>query len=973
MPCRVILLLLLGVSLAVSGFAQTAFVLNGSFEELSACPRSYRDSITPLAAVGWIRPNKGTSSIFSSCAEIATGLGVPINVAGIQTPKNGSAYAGICLYTHPGIQPIPGGQNSRQYLQTKLLQPLKQGRRYYVEWFVSRADTAAFTYAVKNIGACFTQLPLSKADTLQFNVTPQVSSSAMITDKNSWTRIAGSFVASGGEAYLTIGRFGPEQLGETINTSGSTSLGAYYYIDQVSVMDSCTQFDVSTANVLGPDSAFCRYASPARTISAFNPLTTSYLWNTGSTASFIFVNDTGSYWVRMSNGSCTSYDTVKFTSGQKPDVRLGNDTAICFNTPVVLKPVQKQPQYRFKWYILAGSSKFEVATTSSFTVNSPDKFLLEVTDQTCSSSDTISVFRSVMSRVTLPADTFLCRQQQLTLNALTAGATQYRWSTGQNQSVIQTQNDSVYWVRVSDAFCRSTDTMRIQIRGAQPTPKDTSICETDNLILSADPTASFHEWSNGVIANFTPILNPGIYWVKQIKSGCTTSDTIRVLFDTLPKINFGSDIEACVSPYYDLQTSIPAAKTYLWSTGDVTSNLLIERTGFYWLKTTNGKCTNMDTVYAKIQINSPFSFGPDREDCFNDRILLSSKVTLVDDLTWSNGSKDTAIEVTQPGIYWLEVKYGICTNIDSIIFTAKQKPVVSLGNDTTICKGDSVIINAFTPGCTYTWNTGSNAPSITTKSAGFFGVVVENQLGCKNRDSLIVSFHKTYPFFNRKKRIICGDQTIELKPDVPLRNEFWSTGVNAPMIVVGEPKTYTLTATDSLGCVRSDTIQTEQANNPSISVYTEYRTCSFPLLIQIPDAYETYLWNDSIGSSEYEANTFGKVRLTVTDANECRSDVELTINNDCPAEILIANTFTPDGNGKNDLLIPQLTNIASMDWRIFNRWGNPVFQSNDPEATWNGKTFNGQDVEAGTYFYTIKATGKQGEQINQNGSITLFR
>lgn len=103
----------------------------------------------------------------------------------------------------------------------------------------------------------------------------------------------------------------------------------------------------------------------------------------------------------------------------------------------------------------------------------------------------------------------------------------------------------------------------------------------------------------------------------------------------------------------------------------------------------------------------------------------------------------------------------------------------------------------------------------------------------------------------------------------------------------------------------------------------------------------------------------------------------------CPI-FLLPNVFTPNGDSHNDLLIPLAApgknpraNIERIDLQVFNRWGNIVFKTNDPEVKWDGKHYqNGRDCAEGVYFYVCDVYFMGFDGIVQRriqGSITILR
>ncbi len=104
---------------------------------------------------------------------------------------------------------------------------------------------------------------------------------------------------------------------------------------------------------------------------------------------------------------------------------------------------------------------------------------------------------------------------------------------------------------------------------------------------------------------------------------------------------------------------------------------------------------------------------------------------------------------------------------------------------------------------------------------------------------------------------------------------------------------------------------------------------------------------------------------------------ELICVESCPIYKL-PNTFTPNADGSNDLFVPiEKRFVAEVDFKVFNRWGNLVFETTDPSIEWNGENPSGNNLDAGTYYYTCKIfdqenTG-QPEIDFLSGYIQIFR
>ena len=230
------------------GHSQSAsdgnLVFNPSFEEHSECPQRV-DAIGIMRGVdAWWQPTKGSSDYFHACGgrECLT----PRNKMGMQAPHTGDAYCGI--YTSK--------ENYREYLQTELKQPLVAGATYRVSFWVSLADKSP--HAVATLGALLTSerptdttwstLTRKESIALEEGLTqsivthfvPQIVNPTdhVLDNPTAWTEVSGEFVAAGGERYLTLGNFNSFNHSHVVYTNANNAIlpGAYYYIDDVSVV-----------------------------------------------------------------------------------------------------------------------------------------------------------------------------------------------------------------------------------------------------------------------------------------------------------------------------------------------------------------------------------------------------------------------------------------------------------------------------------------------------------------------------------------------------------------------------------------------------------------------------------------------------------------------------------------------------------------------------------------------------------------
>ena len=241
--------------------SQVNLVPNPSFEVFSYCDSVY---LGLSDAPPWYNPTGGSPDYFNQCSTPGY-LSVPSNFAGFQYAKTGVAYAGICVYGSD-----PGYPSVREYLQVELSDTLIATNHYCVSFYVSNTRIASTPYsvAITKMGLLFSNNAIISSTQSILPYTPQITSPANIflSDSLGWTEISGTFIASGGEKYITIGNFNNDANTDTIEYNSSAQQhGAYYYIDDVSVVD-CTNQGVEELTTSSEISLFPNPATSTLTL-----------------------------------------------------------------------------------------------------------------------------------------------------------------------------------------------------------------------------------------------------------------------------------------------------------------------------------------------------------------------------------------------------------------------------------------------------------------------------------------------------------------------------------------------------------------------------------------------------------------------------------------------------------------------------------------------------------------------------------
>ncbi len=207
--------------------AQINLVPNYSFESYINCPNHDGDIVFANPWFSGSKNNFGvnfsSTDYFNSCntAQYA----VPNPTLGMQNARTGNAFAGLVIWINNATY--------REYIEVKLTQPLEARKKYCAEFWV---NYSGFGYAIDAIGMTFSKDSLLTLLSTPIIKAPDIENDAgnIIADTVGWTRIGGEYIAQGGEQFITIGCFIPDNNIQRFFFTNSIQY-SYYILDDVSV------------------------------------------------------------------------------------------------------------------------------------------------------------------------------------------------------------------------------------------------------------------------------------------------------------------------------------------------------------------------------------------------------------------------------------------------------------------------------------------------------------------------------------------------------------------------------------------------------------------------------------------------------------------------------------------------------------------------------------------------------------------
>ena len=368
------------------------------------------------------------------------------------------------------------------------------------------------------------------------------------------------------------------------------------------------------------------------------------------------------------------------------------------------------------------------------------------------------------------------------------------------------------------------------------------------------------------------------------------------------------------------------------------------------------------------------------------------------------------------GTYDLTFTSDVCDRVEEVSLTFSVTPTVE-AFDYEQCDNEGVSIEpVYGPSdviddATYTWipNNLGSGPTAETSSSINYIIEIENVCGnSQDQGQIIIVPTPTAILFND---VLCDGATSILSPSGqgdPSWVFEWSTGEDTPSIQVSSANTYSVDVTNECGTAEASAF-INTSNSPTVSYLTDTLfycagdvqtiaptwTGGTPFAAPITWELE-YLdadgapFTETLSSSETSIQVGSdqipppadEATLTFTANDYCGTAQEEVVLQLIPCFIQASNVITPDSDGEtagyfsgglNEAwYIEGIERLQNVQVRIFNRWGNLVYENDNysNNTPWDGKTTKGDELEDGVYFYTITAS----ENIDPvEGTVTIFR
>ncbi|MEO8067339.1 MAG: gliding motility-associated C-terminal domain-containing protein [Flavobacteriales bacterium] len=445
---------------------------------------------------------------------------------------------------------------------------------------------------------------------------------------------------------------------------------------------------------------------------------------------------------------------------------------------------------------------------------------------------------------------------------------------------------------------------------------------------------------------------PGVYEVTLIAfnpSSCNEADT---MVQQLVVLGNGSydlpDTSVCQGGQVQIGL-LPIADptiTYLWNPATYLSSATVanpistpQSTITYSLIISNGFCT--DTVAQTVVVdNALVDAGPDTVICgTNSSLVLTATASgAIDNYQWSSNPNFTdqlntdpldpsvSVSVTQTSTYWVMATAGGCVGVDSVTVTVELVDP-QLTGDSLICSDETATLQLIgaPAGSTITWSPeaeldsgqGTSVAQVSPAETTTFTCAVITPAGCTWNGTITVNVSEV----NGASVNATVDQPIVLPGTSVQLNALPATGVNYSWAPPG------------------------QVSDPNIADPTAIVTQTTTFSVTVSDGICTK--EDSVTVTVYELH--------------CGLP-----------DIYVPNAFTPNGDGNNDVLFVRGRYISSLEFKIFDRWGELMFSTTDQAKGWDA-TYKAKPVDAAVFVYWLKVRCADGQEYFDKGNTTVIR
>jgi gliding motility-associated-like protein len=742
----------------------------------------------------------------------------------------------------------------------------------------------------------------------------------------------------------------------------------------------------------------------------------------------------------IDDNGCINYDSAVIEMLPLPVISLGSDVSICYLEHVDLQLTGTGASVT--WLDTDQNLLASDVANYSYQVLEKDTTIVKVVDDySCVSYDSIIVHVLPLPQFSIGADTSICFDEDILLEA-GAGFDRVDWYSKNSGDLINPDSWFFnYHVSVTDTLiakvlhpnsCINYDSIRIEML---PLPDislgaDREICFGEQVAFHIDGSWDEVNWytENDLILqpddpSYQFVVDQSIpLWVEVFDSyRCVSYDTVQVNVLSLPQFDLGETLNYCDGDSISLSVE-NIGETYSWTDPEGAElsnsqeyNYVARDSELIRLTVVDDfHCTFIDSVFVAVHALPDVSVIGTPVICENDTVTLGIDYPN-STVEWFNA--DTDVTLAQGSVLQMafseSMEIGIsltdinnCLSTETITLTVHERPVANAGEDQLLCYDEvSVIGGESDPGNDHQWvpsdfldDPSKANPVITGTATRKYAITVTNAHNCSSVDSVYVEVNPEIVVDAGASTSICIGDSIRLggNPTASGSNFDYSyqwvagdhsiEGNLANPVVSPQATTLFYILVSSGKCeVEYDSIEVVVNPLPVVTIISDQSIGAGSSVMLNAGGGVEYEWSpseslDDAGSATPVASPLKstKYHLKVTDANHCQdtASVHVFVQN----KLFIPNTFSPNGDDKNDVFKLYGSGVAEVVFSVFDQKGNRVFHSTDHgqlfETGWDGK-LNGNVLKDDIYFWTIDGMFYNGEPVRfegkNNGIIKLMK
>lgn len=540
-----------------------------------------------------------------------------------------------------------------------------------------------------------------------------------------------------------------------------------------------------------------------------------------------------------------------------------------------------------------------------------------------------------------------------------------------------------------------------------------TICDGDSVTLSSSISGNY-QWSNGATTPSITVSSGGSYVLTVTNTqGCSGTSAAQQITTLQPPAASVSSISQTTNcPGDTIVLTAGAAPQYLWSNGDTTQSIEVTAAGSYSVVVTNAAgCSAMS-------LPMPVNYHPTSYSIVNPSgnivIPQGSQTTLTAGnglaYSWSTGSSSQSIQVSIAGSYTVTITdINGCVSIPATVNLSylSTSNMVSVSGLTSFCKGDSVVLSSSFNSNNQWYRDGAaiigaTSNTYTAKISGTYKLryTPPSSTPVFSND-IIVDVQELPGVINTTSTGVCPSSSaiIEISPvsgisyvwfDAPVNGNIIGSGTQLVTPPLQVTTSFFVQQTNGFGCVSENSIEVvaEVFESPASEFnISEATTDPGGYLVSFEGSDITgnnYQWDFGDPGSTNNTSTLPnpqhiypntglfQVTCVVISAEGCADTTIKDVRVALPDHIFIPNTFTPDGDGQNDIFRARGNNILYSDIQLFDQWGQLLCSLPKTSTGWNGETARGA-LPTGSYNYAIKIYLDNGVTSYHRGSINLIR